>query len=70
MDGDSRTKGKEERERGLATPEEVCRYLGIPRQTLYGMTHERTIPHYKLGRSLRFKMDEIDAWLEARRAGG
>ena len=34
---------------------------------LYTWTHQRKIPHFKVGRSVRFDKTEIDMWLEARK---
>lgn len=36
-------------------------YLGIKRSTLYA--HVQEIPHYKINRLVRFRKEEIDAWL-------
>ena len=32
-------------------------------QTIYGWTSARKIPYYKRGKSIMFKKDEIDQWL-------
>ena len=49
------------------TIQELSRYLGIKTSTLYAMVGERKIPHYKVGRLVRFKRSEIDFWMEANR---
>ncbi len=49
------------------TVEELSEYLGTPMPTLYTWTHQKKIPHLKLGRTLRFDRLEIDGWLESRR---
>lgn len=36
-------------------------YLSIKRSTLYA--HIQEIPHYKINRLVRFRKEEIDAWL-------
>lgn len=41
--------------------------LSIPRMTLYSWAEQRAIPHYKLGRLIRFDMAEVEAWLKAKR---
>ena len=47
--------------------EDVARYLGIPRSSVYKMTAARSknpIPHLKIGGLLRFRKPEIDQWLD------
>ena len=46
---------------------DLSRYLGIKTSTLYVMVEERTIPHYRVGKLIRFKRAEIDAWMEGNR---
>lgn len=53
------------REYGIfLTLQELSKYLNINEKTLYARVSCRKIPHYKIGRLLRFKMSEIDAWME------
>ncbi len=40
---------------------EVCGYLRIHRNTLYGMIKAGSIPHFRVGREY-FNREEIDAW--------
>jgi len=44
--------------------QKLSRYLGIKVSTLYCLAAERKIPHYRVGRLLRFKKSEIDQWME------
>ncbi len=44
---------------------ELAIYLGIKPKTLYARVQE--IPHYKVGRLIRFKRDDVDAWMEQHR---
>jgi excisionase family DNA binding protein len=41
--------------------------LWIKRSTLYAWAAQGSIPHFKLGRLLRFDPDEIEAWLQTKR---
>jgi excisionase family DNA binding protein len=44
---------------------------GLKRSTLYALVHERRIPHVRLsGRLVRFRADEVRAWLESHRVAG
>lgn len=45
------------------TTEEAMLYTGLCRQTLYRLTCSRSIPHYKVGGTLRFKRSELDEWM-------
>lgn len=47
----------------LSVPE-LSVYLNIKPKTLYAKAEAGEIPHYRIGRILRFRLDEIDAWLE------
>lgn len=49
------------------THAEAAAYLCIPAQTLHFMNHKGTGPKsFKVGRRRRYRLAEIDAWLEAR----
>jgi excisionase family DNA binding protein len=48
----------------LLTVPELSAYLGIKIKTLYAKIEAGEIPHYRLGRLIRFRLDEINAWLE------
>lgn len=49
------------------TIDELSDYIAAPVATLYTWTHQRKIPHIKLGRGLRFDRVEIEKWLEGRK---
>ena len=42
---------------------------GLPRSWLYSQAESGLLPHYKLGKYLRFHVSEIETWLEAQRRG-
>lgn len=43
---------------------ECARYVGVSLGSLYRMTSERKIPHYKMGENrLLFNREEIDRWM-------
>ena len=46
------------------TAEEAASYMGVKVSFLYKYTSEKRIPYYKRGGLLRFKMNELDEFLE------
>lgn len=42
---------------------EASDLTGLARQTLYGMTSQRTIPFFKKGKRILFKRSELEHWL-------
>ena len=49
----------------LLTRKELADYLGVSEVTIYGWTSKKKIPFRKVGRLLRFDIDEIEAWTMA-----
>jgi len=47
----------------LSVPE-LAVYLNIKPKTLYAKAEAGEIPHYRIGRIIRFRLDEINNWLE------
>ena len=47
--------------------QEAARQLGITARTLYRLIDEGEIPAYKLGRVLRLKLSDVEAFLDAAR---
>lgn len=56
-----------ESQKGLMTIKQASEYLQIKVKTLYAWAESGDIPHYKLGRLIRFKKSDIDSWLEEHR---
>ncbi len=50
-------------EKRLLNVEELSQYLGTPSAVLYKWVSQRKIPFVKLGRSTRFDLQQIDAWI-------
>lgn len=46
--------------------DDLSSYLNVKVKTIYSMVPD--IPHYRIGRLIRFKKDEIDSWLESKKA--
>jgi excisionase family DNA binding protein len=52
----------------LATLEEVAAFLQVPPKTIYGWRHRGDAPPaFKVGRHLRFRWRDVEAWLSGRR---
>ena len=47
---------------------ELMRYLGVSRDTIYDWLATRHLPGHKVGRLWKFKQDEIDKWVKASNA--
>ena len=54
----------------LLTAAEIAKYLGVPVSTIYKWTHEGFIPHVKLGKLLRFRLADVERWVEKRSKTG
>ena len=50
----------------LLDTNEAADYLGIKKSTLYDWVVQRKIPHTKVGRLLKFRTVDLDAWLQKR----
>ena len=50
------------------TIDELSQYLQMPKATLYQYTMKKEIPCYKIGKRVRFNIDEIDKWVKQHRA--
>lgn len=45
-------------------PQEMADYLNVSLKKIYRLVESRAIPFYKIDRSLRFKKEDVDAYLE------
>ena len=55
-------------EQRLLSVPELCRYLSMPRRTVYGYIARGRFPAgsvRRIGRALRFEKSAIDAWVSA-----
>ena len=54
----------------LLTVDQIAAYLQVKPSTIYQWTHEGYIPHVKLGNLVRFRVSQVDRWLEKREVTG
>ena len=56
--------GKEQIERWCSM-KEISEYLGITRDTALSWIEKRGMPGVKVGRTWKFKISEVDAWMRS-----
>jgi excisionase family DNA binding protein len=54
----------------LLTVQEIADYLQVRPSTIYQWTHQGFIPHVKLGNRIRFRLSQVDRWLEKKTVEG
>ena len=54
----------------LLTPAATARALAISPRKLWSMTASGEIPHVRLGRSVRYRVDTLCTYLESQEKGG
>lgn len=47
--------------------EDICKHLGVSKDTVYKWIDQSGMPAHRLGRLWKFKKEEVDAWV---RTGG
>jgi len=53
----------------LLTLEEVAAFLRVSKTSVYRLVERRELPFCRVGRNLRFRPKDLEAYLEARRIG-
>ena len=54
----------------LLTLDEVAALLRVSKTSVYRLTERRELPFCRVGRSLRFTREDVDAYLRTRRVDG
>ena len=49
----------------LLTIDEAVQFLKVKKNTLYTWAYRRQIPSQKVGKSLRFRREDLESWLKA-----
>ena len=58
--------GQIKKEKQLLDTNDASEFLGIRKNTLYEWVIQKKIPHIKVGKLLKFKKEDLDAWLKKR----
>ncbi len=45
--------------------EEIADHMGISKDTIRNFIKKEQIPYYRIGKQYKFKISEIDAWIES-----
>lgn len=45
--------------------EEISKYLGVSKDTVRSWIKKNSIPFHKVGRQYKFRVSEVDAWIES-----
>ena len=48
----------------ILTLKEIAEYLKLTEKTAYRLAAEKKLPGFKVGGSWRFKMSDLQAWIE------
>lgn len=48
-----------------ASVDDVAKHLGIVKDTVYRWIESKGMPAHKVGRLWKFKLSQVDAWIEA-----
>ncbi len=45
--------------------EEIAKHLGVSKDTIRAWIKKETIPYHKIGRKYKFRISEVDAWVDS-----
>ena len=52
-----------------ASVDDVAKYLGVAKDSIYRWIEHRGLPAHKIGRLWKFKLSEVDTWVRGGGAG-
>jgi excisionase family DNA binding protein len=61
--------GSREMSEPWVSVDEVSRHLGVAKDTIYRWIGTRDLPAHRVGRLWKFKLSDVDAWVERGGAG-
>lgn len=59
--------GQITKQKELLSTIETAEFLGISKNTLYEWIIQKRIPHFKVGRLVKFKKEDLEAWLKKKK---
>ena len=54
----------------LLTAQQAAKALAISPRKLWGMTASREIAHLRVGRCVRYPLEDLQRWIDAQKEGG
>jgi excisionase family DNA binding protein len=51
------------------TVKEAAEFLSIKEKTIYYLVTQGLIPHYRIGKMVRFSKEELETWMKSKKAG-
>ncbi len=51
------------------TVKEAAIFLNIKEKTIYYLVNQGLIPHYRIGKMVRFNKEELENWMKSKKAG-
>ncbi len=51
------------------TVKEAAIFLNIKEKTIYYLVNQGLIPHYRIGKMVRFNKEELKNWMRSKKAG-
>ena len=48
--------------------EDVAAHIGVSKDTIRNWIKKNAIPHHRIGKQYRFRISEVDAWVESGRS--
>ena len=52
------------------TIDDVCGFLSVKKSFIYSLVESGVIPHYRIGKLIRFKQSDVNTWMENHRREG
>jgi excisionase family DNA binding protein len=53
---------------GFIDVDELAMFLKVKKRTAYHFVATQNIPHYRVGRLIRFKLSEIENWMKTNKS--
>ena len=51
------------------TVKEAAIFLNIKEKTIYSLVNQGLIPHYRIGKMVRFNKEELESWMRSKKVG-